>query len=183
MQPTRTRWFPWLVAAVSIALVVGAVALAGGFAPADRHARVPVVAAGEPVETRNWRFVVHRAVLTDTRPDGGELPEPVLRLELHLTNLSDHTRDRPRLGVVSLDTARGIIEQADWSAPEPRRVDLDPQVPRRVFVDFPVADKEVSVLIRTETESWSYADAVAIEAQGEPVARVQPRIEDERGVR
>ena len=56
-------------------------------------------------------------------------------------------------------------------------------MPRRVFVDFPVADKEVSVLIRTETESWSYADAVATEALGEPVARVQPRIEDERGVR
>lgn len=183
-MPTLARrtWTPWLVAGVVLAVAVGVVALVGGFSPAEVR-RAASVSAGTPVETKNWRLSVEDAVWTDLRVTGTPLDEPVLRLHVQLTNISDHTRTTPRRGVLVVTVDGHPSDDVDWLASPDRALGFDPQVPREAWVEVPVSHEPSSVLVTvyTERESWSYADARTTEALGDVVASVELAVRDERG--
>lgn len=145
-----------LIAAVLV--VLGIVALTGGFAEAAAGRRTAL--PDESVTTARWTFEVHRAELTDRTPDGYET-DPVVRIQLSVTNTSQRSLFAPQRGVLVLTLPDGtrIDDLSVRSAERSGRFDPDVPVDGFVEVDPPATwppDAIVLVTIHDEEPSGSF---------------------------
>lgn len=137
MTTTAQGLRAWGTVLLALALVVGLVAVAGGWREASSQATA-VRAVGEPVRVAQWRLVVTGAALVNYE-HGSDYPGPdnELRLLLELTNTTGETLENVPTGLVEVLAADGTLLEARsyLRRTPPWGVGWDPGVPAESMVD------------------------------------------------
>ncbi len=155
----RPRWQGWVVLATIVAIVVGAVAIAGGFARSTQTRRT--AEPGEVFDTTRWRVSVLRAEYTDQGVSGLEI-SPKVRVWMSLTNISQKSLYTPALRTIVITLPDGTKSQSSPYLESKNRSGMFfPDIPREVAIDVepdsagPVVGS-VSVVVHDEEPRDGY---------------------------
>jgi hypothetical protein len=154
-----------LTAGIAV-LVVGGVALAGGFADASHD--LPVLRPGETFESGRDDLTVHRAWVAQFRPDEDrayDKPERRLFLELDVTSRGYEseslTDDHEAEGapVALLDGVPRVFTETFDARTWKQLYDIHPGVPERVVVTLPWPAKvAVPEQVRLRFDRWTLGE-------------------------